>query len=602
MQDQHKNILSSYYKDKTEKAVNHLKRSYSLIDCGINEDDVPLAIQSDKQYNKFYKIKINRLSKVFTLILAFPESFPDTFPKLYLSKKDYQEIYPIPHIDKNRFICTKDSNVVSLSDKKPGEAAEELIEIAAEIIERGIKGENKEDFIKEFLAYWDDESNDTLLSLFYPLKDCKQLYLFKLSKIFFNCRFILSESKEKLVKWLIPFDIKIDNGISKVLYIPLSEFNPFSLKENKDLLEILKNSPNRKYIEIVEKYFNDDINNCIIISSFFLDSKRILFGWQHKRLRLEQFKGFRKNHIPLNIRLTDSKTKNLPIEKIRIVRLDKERIFKRGGTIINFLKKDTNITLLGCGSLGSFLAMSLSRCGISNLVLIDNEILSPENTPRHLCGFSEASQQMKKVDAVKKRLTEHFPYLDCQVHNSDFLQLLKEKKISFAKCDLLIVAIGNLALERRINFLQRKGEINCPIIYLWIEPFGVGGHVLYIHPDNDGCYECCFDINGNFLYSIARSEETFQKRESGCQSTFLPYSSLHSEQFISIACKSIIKILEKELNKSMLFTWIGDIEEFESLNFRINSDYDARSSFSIVERRILPNKLCNICVKKGQNI
>ena len=360
---------------------------------------------------------------------------------------------------------------------------------------------------------------------------------------------------------------------------------------------------NIKHIKEIENFFNKSITNNIIISSIDIEGERILFGWKHRRVRIRQFKGgFRSGYAPLQIRLSDPKIRNRPIEKIEIIRLDKSRIFKRGGAIMPFLKKDNLITLVGCGSLGSYLAMSLSRCGISNFTLIDKEYLSPENTPRHLCGLLEASLKMKKVDAIEKRLKEHFPHLECKTHSDDFLKLFQEKEIDLEKCDLLIIAIGNISIERRINFLQIKGEINCPVVYLWIEPFGVGGHILYIHPNDQGCFDCCFDNDGTFKYSIAKPDKQFQKRESGCQGTFIPYSSLQIEQFISIAGKKILEILDGRLKKSMLFTWVGDIEEFEDMKFKINSMYATKSSYSIIERKILSQEICETCGKEDSDI
>ena len=159
-----------------------------------------------------------------------------------------------------------------------------------------------------------------------------------------------------------------------------------------------------------------------------------------------------------------------------------------------------------------------------------------------------------------------------------------------------------MSIERRINFIQRKGEIDCPVVYLWIEPFGVGGQILFVHPNEHGCYECCFDNNGIFKYSITRSDEEFQKRESGCQSTFIPYSSLQIEQFISIVCKKILTVLDKGLKESILYTWIGDIKEFEDMKFKINSMYATKSPYSIIERKILSQEICETCGKEDSDI
>lgn len=595
MQDQHDNLLTNFYGDSIQKAKCYLEDKYSLITCGtIDEEISEIAKNLSTEYKEFWKIELDGSLRHFTFILTIPNTFPDAFPKIYLSKKDYQEIYPVPHLDKNRFVCTRDPEVTVLNDKNPGEAIESLINIAVKILESGIKKDNQTDFIEEFLAYWDEKVQHSLLGLFIPTDKISYIKIFKLSKDIFGNKYIVSDSEEEVKKWLVPFNINLDKSEDiKCLYLPLSEFYPLSLDKDGDMLNILDGLGNKReeYAKALETYFNQDRDFHIMISSFFLKGDRIIFGWRHKRWG--NIKGFRKNHVPLHIRLTS--TKNSPIEKIRIIRLDKERIFKRGGTMTSLFRNNISVTCIGCGALGSYLAMSLSRCGISKFFLIDKDYLEPENAPRHLCGFKEASQRMKKVDAVKKRLTEHFPSIECQSYFGDALQLLQEGKITLKDCNLTIVAIGNMSVERRINYLLRKGLISSPVVYLWIEPFGVGGHILYIHPRNGGCYECCFDDNGSFLYSIARLEDKFQKRESGCQSTFLPYSSLNIEHFISVSCKKILHILEKGNRTSTLYTWLGDIEEFETLGYKINSIYDAQLPYRVITKEILSKKSCSLC-------
>lgn len=600
MQDQHENLLTNFYKDSIHKAKHYLETRYSLLICNENDEDASEIVQTLSQihpeYKQFWKIEIDGLLRRFTFILSIPDTFPDTFPKIYLAKKDYQEIYPVPHLDKNRFVCTRDPEVTVLNDKKPGEAVEKLIKIAIEILEAGIKKENRNDFIEEFLAYWNEKATRLSLSLFVPGDNVMHLQIFRLSKKVFGSKRIVADSEENVKKWLAPFHIDtIDEKNIKVLYLPLSEFLPQSLQKDEDLVKVIKNSNNNEYIKEIESYFNQDRNHYIIISSFLVKGEKILFGWRHKGWRGIQFRGFRRNHVPLEIRIENSKTRDNQLEKIKIIRLDKERIFKRGGTMSTFLNKDISVALIGCGSLGSCLAMSLSKCGISKYLLIDKDHLEPENTPRHLCGFVEASQHAKKVEAVKKRLTAHFPHIECQAYYGDVLQLLQKGEVTLKDCNLIIIAIGNMSVERRINYLTRNGLINNPVVYLWVEPLGVGGHILYIHPRNGGCYGCCFDNNGIFSYSITRPEDKFQKRESGCQSTFLPYSSLHIEQFTSVACKKILAILEKGLEISTLYTWLGDIEEFEKLGHSIDPMYDSQISYRIIEREISLQKTCGLC-------
>ena len=593
MQGRHENMLRTFYTKAIQDTRKYLKESgYDLETCEKDDKDIPEIVRKTQApYREFWKIKITRDLRIITLILAIPNTFPDTFPKIYLSKKDFQEIYPIPHLDQNGLICTRDPEVAVLNDTKPGEATKNLIEIAIKIVEFGITKENEADYIEEFLAYWNEKVEKIFLSIFAPKDEVCYLQIFKLSKKLFGYNYIVTDSKLHLEEWLKPFAVTTtgDKAIM-ALYLPMKRFSPYALNTDNDLLTIIDD---KNVKDSIGTYFNQDRLYYILIASFFLNGKNILFGWRHKGWKNITFKGFRKNHVPLNIRLGHPKEE--PVTKISLMRLDKERIFVRGGTMPTLIKKDVSIAVLGCGSLGSFLTMSLARCGISKLLLVDKECLSPENTPRHLCGFLEASCNMQKVEAVKKRVTEHFPGTKCNIFHADILELLEKDEKVLNNYNMVIVALGSRAVERRINYLLKKGLINSPVLFLWVEPLGVGGHMLYIDPKNGGCYDCSFNEKGNFIYSISSTSESFQKRESGCQSTFLPYSSLTVEQFALVASKIISSLLENRPNSSTLFTWLGDIEEFEKSGHKINPAYDAQLPYRIIKKQIMRRGSCSVC-------
>lgn len=593
MQGQHENMLRSFYTKAIQDTRKYLEKSgYGLETCEKDDEDILENVRkAQASFREFWKIKITRGLRVIILVLAIPNTFPDTFIKIYLSTKDFQEIYPIPHLDQNGLICTRDPEVAVLNDTKPGEATNNLIEIAIKIVESGITKENEADYIEEFLAYWNEKVANIFLSIFAPKDEVCYLQIFKLSKKIFDYNYIVTDSKVHLEEWLKPFAVTTtgDEAI-RALYLPIKRFSPYALNTDNDLLTIIDD---KKVKNSIANYFNHDRLYYILIASFFLNGETILFGWKHKGWKNIIFKGFRKNHVPLDIRL--GHPKNEPVTKIRLMRLDRERIFVRGGIMPTLIKKDVSIAVLGCGSLGSFLTMSLARCGISKLLLIDKECLSPENTPRHLCGFLEASCNMQKVEAVKKRVTEHFPGIKCNIFYADILELLEKDEKVLNNHNMVIVVLGSRAVERRINYLLKKGLINSPVLFLWVEPLGVGGHILYIDPKNGGCYDCSFDKEGNFLYSIPNTSESFQKRESGCQSTFLPYSSLTVEQFALVASKIIYSLLDSRPSTSTLFTWLGDIEEFEKSGHKINPAYDAQLSYRIIEKQIMERGSCNTC-------
>ena len=292
----------------------------------------------------------------------------------------------------------------------------------------------------------------------------------------------------------------------------------------------------------------------------------------------------------MKIKLMKSKFRRLMIERI-----DKERLFQRGGIGIRVGLSETTLAIVGCGSLGSQLAISLSKTGLSKFLLVDKELIEAENVARHVCGFMEAGNNKPKSKAIQNRLITHFPHIDCEAHHSDILDLLRKDESLLNGYDLIIMAIANMSVEIRLNHLLRRGKITSPLLFLWLEPLGVAGQILYIHPTEGGCYECCLTNEGHFRYSVSRPNQGLHKREAGCQSTFVQYSNLDVEHFLAIAAKEVVRFLENPPASSILKTWLGDINLFKSLGHQISDEWLADFSYSIHQKTIQKNSICRIC-------
>ena len=258
MQDRHDNLLTGFYEKSIQEAKRCLETKYLLTPCNAKDEEIlEISRGLPSEYREYLKIELDGSLRHFTFILSIPDTFPDTFPKIYLTKKDYEEIYPVPHVDKNRLVCIRDPDVVSLSDRKSGEALEELIDIAVEILEQGIRKENESHFIDEFLAYWDERFRYCFLNLSVPKDRITYLTIFRLSKDIFGSKYIISDSERYVQKWLVPFNINIDKSEKiEALYLPLYEFSPIFFEKDEDVLNILKGLNNKEYINVFEDYFN----------------------------------------------------------------------------------------------------------------------------------------------------------------------------------------------------------------------------------------------------------------------------------------------------------------------------------------------------------
>ncbi len=414
MEDLHKNNLSNFYLESINKAKNFLKKKYSATELDKDDNDFP-SISNPKKFI-FFRIHTKTDEHHLNLIIAIPKYFPDEFPKIYLSIENFSAIGQIPHIDCNRFICTKDPNIAFLNDRVPEEALEELIRIALDIIDKGIKKENLEDFTEEFLAYWNEQTKYKFLALFKPLTEIKIVKLILFSKDFTIANVkrngLITNNEKEYVKWIKSLDLPIEqNNIVDVLYLPLSEPIPFPLpQKNIDVFKLIRES-GKNNIMAFKNYLSKGNGLKVILFSFPIRNNRILAGWISPLWKGKILKGFRKGHIPKGLRL--SKSANLQIDKISVERIDQERLFDRGGTGINNSIKTSSITIIGCGSLGSPLTISLSKCGISNFLLLDNDILEPANVARHICGILDSIETPYKSEALCKRIQKHFPHKDC---------------------------------------------------------------------------------------------------------------------------------------------------------------------------------------------
>jgi len=378
-----------------------------------------------------------------------------------------------------------------------------------------------------------------------------------------------------------------------VLHLPLS--NPIRMplpKNNGEIYRAIKNS-GEENCTALENYLNKSDSNRIILFSFPLKDERIIAGWMFSRWKSKLYNGFRPRKLQLDIRM--ARTANIPIEKISVERVDPARLFKRGGLGIKESIKDSSIAIIGCGSLGSPLAVSLSKCGISKFLLIDNDILEPGNIARHICGFYDIIENSYKSNAVKSRLLKHFPHIDCSSRTDDILDLLIKDESILNKYDLSVVAIGNRSVERRLNYLLKKGIIKTPLIFIWMEPYGVAGHFLFIHPNKGGCFQCCFTHEGIFKYSVAKFNRDLFKRETGCQTTFIPYSNLEIDSFVNIAAREIINCIEKKPGQSFLLTWLGNLKFFKSLGYQVNERWVADFNYTVHKQINFKDKYCEEC-------
>ncbi len=149
--------------------------------------------------------------------------------------------------------------------------------------------------------------------------------------------------------------------------------------------------------------------------------------------------------------------------------------------------KDKTVLIIGCGSLGSSVAVSLAQEGIKKIILVDFDIYEPGNSIRHQLGMR--SFGFSKVNALKARIMDISP--TCQVspiidsigHMTDeeFIPLIKE-------ADIIVDTTGAHSTAHYLNW-------NC---IKYKKPLIIGSvtngiwscEVFRYRPGISGCWSC----------------------------------------------------------------------------------------------------------------
>lgn len=290
------------------------------------------------------------------------------------------------------------------------------------------------------------------------------------------------------------------------------------------------------------------------------------------------------------------------VENVFVERIDYQYLTMRSGGTTTL--KNRRVLLLGCGSVGGYIASNLCQSGIMNIDILDDDFLKPENVHRHLLGFESISpnEYKYKADLIKEKLEAQYPYAD--IDSLNFIDRSAETFISdtvrLTHYDLIISALGEPTINLEINRIIRANSIASPFLCCFNEPYGIGGHVVAVNLDFNSCLQCLYtDSISNeivpFRGSFAAPNQNFKKNVSGCSGAFVPYSSLDSQQTAILTVRKAIDILNGCLTRNTIFSWIGSPESYISQGYILSEIYLANKDNGFMYFDKFSNKNCRIC-------
>jgi molybdopterin/thiamine biosynthesis adenylyltransferase len=144
------------------------------------------------------------------------------------------------------------------------------------------------------------------------------------------------------------------------------------------------------------------------------------------------------------------------------------------------------VGIVGLGSMGSKIAMTLARMGIKNFYLVDHDVFLPENAVRHALDWQSVCQH--KVDAMALTLPLIAADVKVSVRSVHLTGQESNALVSAAlnqlgSCDLIIDATAE---PRVFNLLSAAARSNSrPLVWAEVFAGGIGGMVARSRPTLD---------------------------------------------------------------------------------------------------------------------
>jgi len=165
------------------------------------------------------------------------------------------------------------------------------------------------------------------------------------------------------------------------------------------------------------------------------------------------------------------------------------------------------ILIIGCGSVGSFMASELVRTGIRHMTLIDHDIVEWPNLTRTVYTASDVGSL--KVEALDMHLRTIFPDLNIKTYGIGIQTVgafntwsLSEEFVNeFKSADLIIAAADQpkaSGLINRYSYMYGK-----TVVYPGLYKGAKGGEVVTVVPGKTPCYHCS---TGNVRREISESQ------------------------------------------------------------------------------------------------
>ena len=198
---------------------------------------------------------------------------------------------------------------------------------------------------------------------------------------------------------------------------------------------------------------------------------------------------------------------------------------------------------IGCGSVGSLMALELAKSGVGRFFLIDSDILGYHNLCRHQCGMYDVGRY--KTEALRDRILQINPYAEVITRNMIIQDVPLDDLYDFCKKDCIFIGgadnregdlyANNIAVNTKVPFMS----IGC-----WERAFA--GEIFYCLPEGMPTYYDFMVASGNMSARVSQNRRFYTTEEELEKVSFEPGISADISFVTIIAVKIAIDLLNRD--------------------------------------------------------
>ena len=215
-------------------------------------------------------------------------------------------------------------------------------------------------------------------------------------------------------------------------------------------------------------------------------------------------------------------------------------IFSRNTGILEsdiMLKKGALI--IGCGSVGSLVALELARAGVGRFFLADMDILNYHNICRHQCGIQDVGKY--KTTAIKERILQINPYAEVITEHKRIQDIALDKLAAFCNEDTIAVGCADNREGDLYTDTMLAKPYKMPFISIGCWERAFAGEIFYCLPEGMPAYSDFMAALGEESGRSTANTHLYM----GEVGTFEPGISVDINFVTTIAVKMILDLLNR---------------------------------------------------------